>query len=79
MDCLLIYFIFSGSQCFNDAVVYGKVLKMALNMRLAIIAIFRVQLYLFYAGVAVLPVQYLARNMLFNRLSVHFAQGVKIS
>ncbi len=54
----------------------GKVLKMALNA-FGDNRNFRVQLYLFTPVSLFLPVQYLARNMLFNRLSVHFAQGVK--
>lgn len=54
----------------------GKVLKMALNA-FGDNRNFRVQLYLLRRCRCFLPVQYLARNMLFNRLSVHFAQGVK--
>ncbi len=45
-------------------------------MRLAIIPIFGYS-STFTPVSLFLPVQYLARNMLFNRLSVHFAQGVK--
>lgn len=70
---LIIYFLVRSA---NDAVVYGESFKMALNA-FGDNRNFRVQLYLFTPVSLFLPVQYLARNMLFNRLSVHFAQGVK--
>ncbi len=67
---------FSLVRSANDAVVYGKSFKMALNAGLAIIAI-SVQLCLYAEKSLFYRFNICARNMLFNRLSVHFAQGVK--